>query len=98
MYWELKQPWATWSTFEAGPAMCGVLDQMTSMDPFQSKLFYSVLEIMLYRHSRNSEGSNIPISSSSSDNFDIVQHNMTAQEAAIHSEKLYICVKNCGST
>lgn len=58
---------------------------MTSMDPFQPKLFYSVLEIMLYRHSRNSEGSNIPISSSSSDNFDIVQHDVTAQEAAVHS-------------
>lgn len=74
--------------------MCGVLDQMTSMDLFQPKLFYSLLEIMLYRHSRNSEGSNIPISSSASNNYDIVWHNVTAQEAAIHSEKLCICAKN----
>lgn len=78
--------------------MCGVLDQMTSMDPFQPKLFYSVLEIMLYRHSKNPEDSKIPISSSASDNFDIIWHNVTAQEAAIHSEKGCICATNCGST
>lgn len=67
--------------------MSGVLDQMTSMDPFQPKLYYSILEIMLYSHSRNSEGSNIPVSSSSSENFNIVRHNVTKQGAAVHCEK-----------
>lgn len=67
--------------------MSGVLDQMTSMDSFQPKLFYSVLEIVLYRHSRNFESSNIAVSSLSSENFSSVQRNVTERGAAVHSEK-----------
>lgn len=70
-YLELKRPWASWSNFRAGPAVSGVLDQMTSMDPFQLQLFYSIVGFMLYRYSWNSKGSNIPVFSSSSENFNI---------------------------
>lgn len=70
-YLELKWPWASWSNFRVGPTVSGVLDRMTSMDPFQLQLFYSVVDVVLYRCSRNSKGSNIPVFSSSSENFNI---------------------------
>lgn len=71
MYLELKWAWASWYNFRVGSTVSGVLDQMTSMDPFQLQSFYSVVNIVLYTYSWNSKGSNIPIFLSSSVNFSI---------------------------